>query len=108
MTPRMSEDDLLASILDACARLRLRTAHFRPAWTERGYRTAVSGDGKGFPDLVIAGRRVAYRELKVGRNKPTAEQDAWLAALTDAGQDAGVWRETDWPEVVMGELRGLL
>jgi len=105
----MREADLLAAILDACALLRLRTAHFHAAQTKRGaWVTPVAGDGKGFPDLVITGRRVAYRELKVGRNKPTAEQDAWLAALTDAGQDAGVWRETDWPEVVMGELRGLL
>ena len=105
----MREADLLAAILDACALLRLRTAHFRPAWTAKGYRTAVQGDGKGFPDLVIIGPRgVLYRELKGPRGSLSTEQDAWLAALTDAGQDAGVWRETDWPEVVMGELRGLL
>jgi hypothetical protein len=47
----------------------------------------------GFPDLVLAGPGgVLFRELKRQGKKPTAAQDEWLCALTDAGQDAGVWR----------------
>ena len=104
----MREDDLLAAILDAARLLGIRSAHFRPAQTKRGaWVTPVAGDGKGWPDLILLGRRLLIREVKVGRNKVSAEQDAWITALTDAGQNAGVWRETDWPEVVMGELRGL-
>lgn len=53
---------------------------------------------KGFPDLVLvhpARRLVLWRELKTWRGRVTPEQQAWLDALTDAGEDAGVWRPAD-------------
>lgn len=92
----MSEDNLLTSVLDMCKVLGLRTAHFRPARTEKGWRTAVSGDGKGFPDLVILGNRLIMRELKAGRGYSSAEQRIWLNALFAAGVDATIWRPSDW------------
>lgn len=50
----------------------------------------------GFPDLVLCGAGgVLFRELKRQVKKPTPAQDEWLCALTDAGQDAGVWRPSD-------------
>lgn len=92
----MREDDLLTAVLDLCALLHLRTAHFRPARTARGFRTAVQGDGIGWPDLVIVGpHRVLYRELKSARGTVSAQQRAWLHALTAAGQDAAVWATQD-------------
>src|SRR5258705_9090381 len=59
----MSEEELLTAVLQLCRVLGLRTAHFRPARTEKGWRTPVSGDGKGFPDLIIVGSQVLAREL---------------------------------------------
>ena len=50
----------------------------------------------GFPDLVIAGRKVLYRELKTQKGVVSPAQREWLDALTAAGQDAGVWRPEDW------------
>ena len=51
----------------------------------------------GFPDLVLVrGDRVLWRELKVDGNGVTDDQREWLEKLTTAGQDAKVWRETDW------------
>lgn len=49
----------------------------------------------GFPDLVLVGKRVAYRELKKENGRVTAGQETWLAALVAAGQDACVWRPSD-------------
>lgn len=49
----------------------------------------------GWPDLTIVGRSVLYRELKRENGRLTTAQRAWLAALGDAGQDAGVWRPSD-------------
>ena len=46
----------------------------------------------GFPDLVIVGRRVMYRELKTEHGRITQAQKTWLAALEKAGADAGIWR----------------
>jgi hypothetical protein len=95
--PAMTEQQLLDAILDTCRLLRLRTAHFRPARTAAGWRTAVAGDGKGFPDLVIVGLdQVVYRELKTDRGRPAAEQDVWVAALAAAGADIAIWRPRDW------------
>ena len=103
----MLERDLEKAVIDTARILGYRTAHFRPALTKHGWRTAVAGDGTGFPDLVIVGNgRVLYRELKVGRNALSAEQAEWLEALRAAGQDAGVWTDTDWSSgVIEAELR---
>lgn len=62
----------------------------------------------GFPDTVIVGAKsVLWRELKTEVGKTSPEQDFWLAALREAGQDAEVWRPSDWPERVMRELRAI-
>lgn len=73
-----------------------RVAHFRPCRTQHGWRTSVSADGKGFPDLVLVRERLLFVELKTDTGIMTAEQLAWLAALRAAGQDARVWRPADW------------
>lgn len=92
----ITEDTLLGTVIDMAARLGVRTAHFRPAKTSTGWRTAVQGDGKGFPDLVLTGPGgVLFRELKSDRGHLSAEQQAWLVALVAAGEDAAVWRPAD-------------
>lgn len=104
----MSEDDLLSSVLDLCRLLHLRTAHFRPARTERGWRTPVSGDGKGWPDLIIVGNRLIARELKSERGRTTPEQVVWRQVLFGAGVDATDWRPSDWRSGrIERELRAL-
>lgn len=109
----MSEKEFLRQILQLAKLYGWKTVHFRPALTQRGrWVTAVAGDGKGFPDLILvkvppsdciggslgAGRIIAA-ELKAGRNKATAEQEAWLAALKMAGVPAYLWTPKDWPEI---------
>lgn len=54
----------------------------------------------GFPDLVLARRGVViFAELKVGRNKTSPDQDAWLADLAASGARCRVWYPADWPEI---------
>jgi hypothetical protein len=52
----------------------------------------------GFPDLVIIGRRVLWRELKGWKpsSRPTRAQIDVLTGLRNAGQDAAIWRPVDW------------
>lgn len=92
----MSEADLLANVLDRARWLGVAAAHFRPARTKAGWRTAVAGDGKGFPDLVLVGPGgVLYRELKAEAGRLEPAQKRWRDALQAAGADWAVWRPSD-------------
>lgn len=92
--------------LIAFARLhRWRVAHFRSARVMRGgreiYETPVDGDGKGFLDLeLVRSPRLIKAELKVGRNKTTAEQDEWYASYEGIpGIERYIWYPEDWNEI---------
>lgn len=62
----------------------------------------------GFPDLVLVGRSgLLYRELKTEKGKLTPDQEHWLAALVDAGEDATTWRPHQWPDQIVSEIRAL-
>lgn len=61
-----------------------------------GFHPRVSkGSAPGWPDWVVVGRRVLYRELKSSGGQLTPEQRrvGWL--LRAAGQDWDVWRPRD-------------
>lgn len=77
-------------------------AHFRPAMTQKGnWITAVSGDGAGFPDLVLAkGKRVIFAELKSDDGELSAEQYFWLLALIEADQEVYLWQPDDFERIV--------
>ena len=101
---KMTERDFQRAVIEVAHSFGWRIAHFRTALNKRGhYQTPVAADGKGYPDLhlVHPERGVSmFRELKVGRNKPSAEQAAWGEWLTAAGCDWAVWRESDMDEIV--------
>jgi len=94
----MSEAQLLAAVRQACRTLGLLCYH-----TYDSRRSEP-----GFPDLVIVGSRMIIRELKTERGRLSAEQRAWLDALSRAGQDADVWRPGDlYSERITRELKSL-
>ncbi|HEY8868928.1 MAG TPA: VRR-NUC domain-containing protein [Candidatus Dormibacteraeota bacterium] len=101
--PPVSERDFMGQVMELAALLGWRRAHFRPARTAHGWVTPVSGDGAGFPDLLLVrsrdGRAIAA-ELKAGTAKPTPAQEAWLGDLAACGLEVHVWRPTDWDAVV--------
>ena len=52
----------------------------------------------GFPDLVLIHPkrgRLLFRELKKADGRVRPEQKDWLLWLSNAGEDAGVWRPSD-------------
>lgn len=58
-------------------------------------------DEPGFPDLVLlAPTRVLWRELKTMRGRVRPEQKVWLAELQARGEDARIWRPSDWPSIL--------
>lgn len=93
----MTEGELQGGVIDTARSLGYLVAHFRPAKTERGWRTPVEADGKGFPDLVLTGRRrVLFVELKNATRPLEPEQRVWLDALAVAGVECYVWRPADY------------
>lgn len=72
---------------------------FRPAQTEHGWRTPVTGElGKGWPDLVLIrprDRRLLFVELKTSHGLVSPDQ-AWVhEQLAAAGYPVNVWRPAD-------------
>ena len=102
MAKAMSEDELLSCVIDLARALGYRVAHFRPARTAKGWRTAMQGD-PGWPDLVMAkDGRVIFAELKSQRGRMSHEQWVWFAALASG---CYLWRPSDW---LSGEVELIL
>lgn len=98
----MTEAQFQDQVIEPAQMLGWKVAHFRPAKTEKGWRTPVAGDGKGFPDLVMVkpGQPVVYAELKGRRGRLSIEQQDWLDALSAApGACVCLWRPDDLDEV---------
>jgi|TARA_R110000744_G_scaffold159057_2_gene275128 hypothetical protein len=93
----MSEAELQKAIIAFARAQGWLVAHFRPAKTTRGnWITPVSGDGAGFPDLVLVKNRVLYVELKSELGKLSTSQDMWMSALKHSGENIFTWRPSQW------------
>ena len=102
----MTERELQDAVIELAHIRKWRVAHFRPAMNERGqWRTAVAGDGAGFPDLVLVRDRVIFAELKSEIGKLSTYQQVWRDAIETAGGDYQLWRPADWTS---GVIDGLL
>jgi hypothetical protein len=94
---RESEAQFAVWVLDVARLHGWRAAHFRPARTQQGWRTAVQGD-IGSPDLLLArDGQVLLVELKTDRGRLRPAQVSWLCHL---GDHATVWRPTDRPAIL--------
>lgn len=98
----ISEAQFTSTVVDIARTYHWRVSHFRPAKTEKGWRTPIQGD-KGFPDLVLARHLVVlFVELKVGRRRLAPDQVLWRDAI---GPDQfRLWYPADIPAIVR-ELR---
>ncbi len=97
---KVSETEFLGQIIQLARLCGWRCAHFRPAKTEKGWRTAVQADGAGFPDLVLVRHsRVIFAELKSEKGKVSPEQKEWIEALKITGNMMEIWRPSDWDRI---------
>lgn len=100
-TPMMLEADWQRKVIDTARLFNWRLAHFRPARTAKGWRTAFEGDA-GFPDLVLVRPpRIIFAELKRESAKPNVDQLLWLADLASSGVESYVWSPAQWDEVYL-------
>lgn len=107
-TPPATENQLQKAVIEMARYLGWRVAHFRPAQTQTGrWVTAVEGDGKGFPDLVLVRPpRIIFAELKSEKGRKSLDQEIWLGYLSRCpGVEVAVWRPTHWDN---GEIEEVL
>lgn len=84
--------------------------HTRPARTDRGWRTPISGRA-GFVDVVFAHPELGLElvEMKAARGRLTVDQRHWGNVLANAVRRARyhVWRPEDWLDGTIEQtLRG--
>ena len=96
MLPAISEKQFQKQVIEFAQLRKWKVAHFRPARVmvngKETWRTPVSGDGEGFPDLILARRgKVLFRELKAESGKASPEQLAWLYEV-----GGKIWRPSMW------------
>ena len=90
----MKEEDFASQIEDLLRHGGWLWTHFRPAWSDKGYRTPISGD-KGFPDYVaIKGEDLLFIELKGDGGSLSPEQKDWRLALLETEAEYYCW----WPK----------
>lgn len=96
----ITESQFQRQVIELAQLLGWRVAAFRPALNARGqWRTAVQGDGAGWPDLVLVRDRVLFRELKRDGAYLEPRQKVWRDQLVAAGADWGVWRPRDFDRI---------
>jgi hypothetical protein len=96
------EKEFQGAVVEMARLAGWRVAHFRPARTKHGWKTPVSADGAGFPDLILTRNdRLVVAELKSDTGKVSSDQELWLDAFSQIpGVEVFVWRPAEWSEVV--------
>ena len=93
---KITEADFQDTIVEYAMLKGWRIAHFRPARAQQGWRTAVSYQGAGYPDLTLARTGfVLFLEVKSEQGKLRPEQKEWLAELPNAH----TVRPSDWAHI---------
>jgi hypothetical protein len=68
----MTEAQFMEQVVEYAHLRGWRVCHFRPGRTASGWRTAVSYDAEGWPDLLLVRERVVIAELKSQHRKVLA------------------------------------
>lgn len=96
----MKEAELESAVIDLARICGWRCAHFRPARTAHGWRTPVSGDGAGFPDLVLTRPpELLIIELKADKGRLSDTQKLWLQQFDQCGIEWYIWKPSDWNDI---------
>jgi hypothetical protein len=103
----MSGKVLQAAAIDLAHSKGYLVAHFHAVRIAERNRTItpVGADGKGFPDLMLVGRKVIAIEVKGTGDSLRPEQVIWLQAFEKAGIETLVLTPRAWRD---GEMERML
>lgn len=93
----MTEAQFTQRVIDTAHLYGWLAVWYRPARTDKGWRTPLTGD-QGSPDLLLARDGVVlHAELKSDTGRLGPGQPAWAGAL---GESYRLWRPRDWDRIV--------
>ncbi|MDD5510877.1 MAG: VRR-NUC domain-containing protein [Dehalococcoidales bacterium] len=96
----MTEKEFATAVEDLLNLYSWTWCHYRPAKTDKGWRTPLSGH-KGMPDYIaVKGKRLLMFELKSDTGKVSPEQQGWLDALGKTKVEVYCWRPDQFNEIV--------
>lgn len=100
--PNLKEADFQKRVVQYAQRRLWLVAHTPRANPEGRWRTPVSADAKGEPDLrMVRDDRLVYAELKSQKGRLRPDQERWIERLLLVpGIEVYVWRPADWDEIV--------
>jgi hypothetical protein len=111
----MTEREFQDAVVDVAHTFGWSVFHARPAGTNKGWRTPIAYDGKGYPDLTLIHRcgHIVFAEIKREAGASTsAEQIEWGTLMTDCADAINrelrgtprasyrLWRPRDGDEIV--------
>jgi VRR-NUC domain len=96
------EQSCQAVVVEVARLAGWKCAHLRAARTDKGWRTPVTADGAGWPDLVLVRPpRIIFAELKSETGEVKPRQAEWLDVLRLLPQvEVRLWRPADWDALV--------
>ncbi len=103
----ISEEQFLDLIIETAHTYGWVVAHFRPAMLKDGsWRTAVSADGKGFPDcILVRPPKCLFVETKSEKGKVSPEQKEWGEILKQCpGIEYYLWRPSQFDNEIVKVL----
>ena len=98
--PPEPEDIFQGKVIELAQMHRWTVLHIMPAKLGDRWVTAVSADGKGYPDLTLVRERIVWMELKADGKYLEPDQKIWRDAILAAGGEHHVLRPKDWDKLV--------
>jgi hypothetical protein len=102
----MTGKQLQRAAIQVCHARGFIVAHFTAAQVRQGvFVTPIKADGKGFPDMIVAGHgRVFAIEVKGTNDYVKPEQREWLNRLEAGGVKTLVLTPSKWRAGALDEL----
>jgi hypothetical protein len=94
MKNTMTEREFQDAIVELAHLWGWRVFHARAAGTNKGWRTPIAYDGKGYPDLTLIHPKghIVFAEIKRETGSTTSdEQKAWAETLTECTNEINKW-----------------
>ena len=91
----MNEREFQDAVVDIAHLYGWRAFHARAAGTNKGYRTPVAYDGKGYVDLTLVhpSAYIIFAEINSAVGRLSDEQKAWSETLTSASEGINTWHD---------------